>query len=100
MGLNEMIAPGALVIGSPLLAGTLFGCQAVCGLLTGSLVSSVQLAISMSNSGGAWDNCKKYIKSGLSEDADLCFVKGPKDTQKSKETHDAAVQGDTVGDPF
>merc|ERR1719162_2706480 len=51
--LREMVGPGALVIGSPLLAGTLFGVQAVFGLLTGSLVSSVQLAISMSNSGGA-----------------------------------------------
>merc|ERR1712078_793776 len=98
--LKEMIAPGALVIGAPLIAGTFFGVQAVFGILTGSLVSSVQLAISMSNSGGAWDNCKKYIKSGLSEDPDLCFVKGPKDTKKSKEAHDAAVQGDTVGDPF
>merc|ERR1719171_2020679 len=88
--LKEMVAPGALVIFSPLLAGTLFGVQAVFGILTGSLVSSVQLAISMSNSGGAWDNCKKYIKSGLSEDPDLCFVKGPKDTKKSKEAHDAA----------
>jgi len=98
--LKEMIAPGALVIGAPLIAGTFFGVQAVFGILTGSLVSSVQLAISMSNSGGAWDNCKKYIKSGLAEDPDICFVKGVSETQKSKEAHDAAVQGDTVGDPF
>merc|ERR1711968_154306 len=87
-------------IGSPLVAGTLFGTNAVCGILTGSLVSSVNLAISMSNSGGAWDNCKKYIKSGLAEDKDICFVKGVSETPKSKEAHDAAVQGDTVGDPF
>jgi len=53
--LYEMIAPGALVIGSPLIMGSFFGVKAVFGLLTGSLVSSVQLAISISNSGGAWD---------------------------------------------
>merc|ERR1719491_2276503 len=104
--LREMIAPGALVIGSPLLAGTFFGVQAVFGLLTGSLVSSVQLAISMSNSGGAWDNCKKYIKNGFSEDPELRYTKNPKTDEeraaagKAREAHDAAVQGDTVGDPF
>jgi inorganic pyrophosphatase len=104
--LMEMIAPGALVIFSPLIAGTFFGVQAVFGLLTGSLVSSVQLAISMSNSGGAWDNCKKYVKGCFSPDHELCYDKKPKtkeraDAQKvAKEVHDAAVQGDTVGDPF
>merc|ERR1712151_1005585 len=104
--LKEMIAPGALVIGSPLLAGTLFGVQAVFGLLTGSLVSSVQLAISMSNSGGAWDNCKKYVKGGFSKDPELCYDKKAKTEEeraaagKAREAHDAAVQGDTVGDPF
>merc|ERR1712217_558063 len=75
--LKEMIAPGALVIGSPLVAGTFFGVQAVFGILTGSLVSSVQLAISMSNSGGAWDNCKKYIKGGMSSDPQLCSKQEP-----------------------
>jgi len=104
--LIEMIAPGALVIFSPLVAGTVFGVQAVFGLLTGSLVSSVQLAISMSNSGGAWDNCKKYVKGCFSPDHELCYDKKPQskeraDAQKvAKEVHDAAVQGDTVGDPF
>jgi H(+)-translocating pyrophosphatase len=100
--LVEMVAPGALVIGSPLIMGTLFGVQAVFGLLTGSLVSSVQLAVSMSNSGGAWDNCKKYIKGGFSEDPQLCFKKGNtgNDAKVASAAHDAAVQGDTVGDPF
>merc|ERR1711904_64686 len=104
--LLEMIAPGALVIFSPLVAGTFFGVQAVFGLLTGSLVSSVQLAISMSNSGGAWDNCKKYIKNGLSDDEQLMYTKNPTTKQEIennatyKDAHDAAVQGDTVGDPF
>lgn len=104
--LREMVAPSALVIGTPLIAGTFFGVQAVFGILTGSLVSSVQLAISMSNSGGAWDNCKKYIKCGFSEDPELRFVKKPVTEEEircapvAKEAHDAAVQGDTVGDPF
>merc|ERR1711959_455481 len=104
--LSEMIAPGALVIFSPLAAGTFFGIQAVFGLLTGSLVSSVQLAISMSNSGGAWDNCKKYVKGCFSPDHELCYDKKPKTEERAKaqkvakEVHDAAVQGDTVGDPF
>merc|ERR1719183_1947518 len=101
--LTEMVAPGALVIGSPLLAGTLFGVQAVFGLLTGSLVSSVQLALSMSNSGGAWDNCKKYVKGGFSSDPELCYDKKGKDTpaqRVAKEGKDTPAQGDTVGDPF
>jgi len=104
--LREMVAPGALVIGSPLVAGTVFGVQAVFGLLTGSLVSSVQLAISMSNSGGAWDNCKKFIKGGFSADPELRYVKKPQTEEekraapKARDAHDAAVQGDTVGDPF
>jgi len=104
--LREMVGPGALVICSPLIAGTFFGVQAVFGLLTGSLVSAVQLAISMSNSGGAWDNCKKYIKGCYSEDPELRFMKQPRTEQdrvsaaRAREVHDAAVQGDTVGDPF
>ena len=57
-----MIAPGALVLGSPLLAGFLFGPKAVAGVLGGAIVSGVQVAISASNTGGAWDNTKKYIK--------------------------------------
>jgi len=57
-----MIAPGALVILSPLVAGLLFGPAAVEGLLAGAIVSGVQVAISASNTGGAWDNCKKEIE--------------------------------------
>merc|ERR1712194_108786 len=88
--LKEMLAPGALVILSPLIAGIGFGKNACAGLLSGALVSSVQLAISMSNSGGAWDNSKKYISAGgLGKD----FVKG-------SETHKNSVTGDTVGDPL
>merc|ERR1719245_1282462 len=88
--LLEMIAPGALVILSPLVAGTGFGKNACAGLLSGALVSSVQLAISMSNTGGAWDNSKKFISAGgLGKD----YVKG-------SEAHKNSVTGDTVGDPL
>lgn len=88
--LREMIAPGALVMLAPLIAGTFFGVNAVFGLLTGALLSGVQLAISMSNTGGAWDNAKKYIESG--KDRSL--------GGKGSEIHKAAVVGDTVGDPL
>jgi inorganic pyrophosphatase len=88
--LREMIAPGALVIFSPMVAGLGFGKNACAGLLSGALVSSVQLAISMSNTGGAWDNSKKYISAGgLGAD----FRKG-------SEAHKNSVTGDTVGDPL
>lgn len=90
-----MIAPGALVLLSPLLVGTFFGVYAVYGLLTGSLLSSVQLAISMSNTGGAWDNCKKLIKSNGAES-----VVGAKGSKTFDDAHKASVIGDTVGDPL
>ena len=57
-----MIAPGALVILTPVVVGTLFGTRTLSGLLAGSLVSGVQMAVSMSNTGGAWDNAKKYVE--------------------------------------
>jgi inorganic pyrophosphatase len=88
--LREMLAPGALVILSPLVAGFGFGKNATAGLLSGALVSSVQLAISMSNTGGAWDNSKKYISAGgLGEEY-----------KKGSEAHKNSVTGDTVGDPL
>lgn len=88
--LNEMMAPGALVMLAPLIAGIFFGVHAVYGLLTGALLSGVQLAISMSNTGGAWDNAKKYIESNVD----------PSLGGKGSEIHKAAVVGDTVGDPL
>jgi H(+)-translocating pyrophosphatase len=88
--LREMLAPGALVILSPLVAGLGFGKNCCAGLLSGALVSSVQLAISMSNSGGAWDNAKKYISAGHLG----------KQFQKGSEAHKNSVTGDTVGDPL
>merc|ERR1712029_441990 len=88
--LKEMILPGALVIFSPLVAGLGFGKNTCAGLLSGALVSSVQLAISMSNTGGAWDNSKKYISAG---------GLGP-EFRKGSEAHKNSVTGDTVGDPL
>ncbi len=85
--LKQMIAPGVLVLGSPLVVGYLFGTQALAGMLAGSLVSGVVMALSASNSGGAWDNAKKYIETG-------------KLGGKGSDAHKAAVVGDTVGDPF
>merc|ERR1711990_698707 len=65
--LRMMVAPGVLVLGSPLLAGFLFGPGAVAGLLAGSIVSGVQVAISASNTGGAWDNCKKRCEANKAD---------------------------------
>jgi inorganic pyrophosphatase len=91
--LREMIAPGMLVMFSPLVTGVFFGVEAVCGLLVGSLVSAVQLAISQSNSGGAWDNAKKFVES------DQLIIDGVTYGKKT-DVHKAAVVGDTVGDPL
>lgn len=88
--LREMIAPGALVILAPLVTGVLFGKNCTAGILSGIIVSGVQLAISMSNTGGAWDNAKKYIESG---------GLGP-NYAKGSNAHKNAVTGDTVGDPL
>ncbi|MCG9875221.1 MAG: sodium-translocating pyrophosphatase [Leptospiraceae bacterium] len=83
--LREMIAPGVLVLASPIVMGYLFGVKSLAGMLAGALVSGVVLAISSANSGGAWDNAKKYIE---------------KIGKKGSDQHKAAVVGDTVGDPF
>ena len=85
--LREMIAPGVLIMGTPLVTGYLFGVEAVAGILVGSLVAGGVLAIASSNSGGAWDNAKKYIEAGHHGG-------------KGSDEHVAAVVGDTVGDPL
>ncbi|CAD8123197.1 unnamed protein product [Paramecium sonneborni] len=92
--LKEMIPPGLLVIVTPTAVGLLFGPQAVAGLLPGALVSGVQMAISASNTGGAWDNAKKYIEAGFYKN-EAGEVK-----KKGSDEHKAAVIGDTVGDPL
>ncbi len=85
--IRRMVGPGVLVIATPLVVGVLFGVQALAGVLAGSLVCGVVMALSASNSGGAWDNAKKYIESGAHGG-------------KGSDAHKAAVVGDTVGDPF
>ena len=92
--LKEMIMPGLLVMLTPLFFGILFHPVLVAGILPGALISGVQLAISMSNTGGAWDNCKKLIESGRYTNKEH-VKKG-----KGSEEHKASVIGDTVGDPL
>ncbi|GAA0076704.1 sodium-translocating pyrophosphatase [Clostridium sp. CTA-5] len=85
--LKEMILPGILAIAVPLLVGMLLGTEALAGLIGGGVITGVMLAIMMSNAGGAWDNAKKYIETGVNGG-------------KGSEAHKAGVVGDTVGDPF
>ena len=122
--LREMVPPAALVILAPIVTGTFFGVRAVTGLLAGGLASGVQLAISASNTGGAWDNAKKFVEKGglyidvpKRERAHSDPVEGPYTgaivrnvdgspqmvsirQRKGSECHKAAVVGDTVGDPL
>jgi inorganic pyrophosphatase len=97
-----MIAPGVLVIGSPFVVGVLFGVEGVSGLLAGSIVSGVQIAFSFSNTGGAWDNAKKYIEAGVhhSKEVHGDEIDGKYTFVKHSDAHKAAVVGDTVGDPL
>ena len=87
--LNEMILPGMTAIIAPVAIGFTLGPAALGGALAGALITGVTLALFMANSGGAWDNAKKYIEQGVIEGE-----------SKGGSTHSAAVIGDTVGDPF
>lgn len=125
--LAKMILPGVLVLGTPLVSGFLFGPDAVAGLIAGIIVSGVQVAISASNTGGAWDNCKKEVEKHRSAWKAKCkaetgkslddvreeynamadgdektqlYNKWIKKADALKEKHVAAVVGDTVGDPL
>jgi len=91
--LREMVAPAVLVMSTPLLFGIFLGVDAVAGLLAGAISSSIQMAISASNTGGAWDNAKKYVEKGA-------LVIDGVVQRKGSEIHKAAVVGDTVGDPL
>ncbi|HPB67914.1 MAG TPA: sodium-translocating pyrophosphatase, partial [Candidatus Omnitrophota bacterium] len=84
---KEMVLPSLLAIVAPVLTGILIGLEAEMGLLAGATVTGFVLAVMMANSGGAWDNAKKYIEEG--------YHGG-----KGSQAHKAAVVGDTVGDPF
>ncbi|MBX3054497.1 MAG: sodium-translocating pyrophosphatase [Caldilineaceae bacterium] len=85
--LREMVVPGALAVVVPLLVGFVLGKEAVAGMLIGAISSGFVLAVMMANAGGAWDNAKKWIETGV--------LGG-----KGSDAHKAAVVGDTVGDPF
>ncbi|MCB9498796.1 MAG: sodium-translocating pyrophosphatase [Bacillales bacterium] len=85
--LKEMVFPGIIAICSPIVMGLIFGAEGLGGLLVGGLASAIMLAVFMANSGGAWDNAKKYIEEGNMED-------------ETGEIHKATITGDTVGDPL
>ena len=87
--LREMVGPGVVAIVAPVAVGLALGSEALGGLLAGSLVTGVLMALFMANAGGAWDNAKKAIEQGHIEGA-----------KKGDEAHEAAVIGDTIGDPF
>ncbi len=85
--LREMVLPGALAVAAPLAMGFLLGAEALAGMLIGAIASGFMLAVMMANSGGAWDNAKKWIETGQFGG-------------KGSLAHKASVVGDTVGDPF
>ena len=87
--LREMVAPGLVAVLAPLFVGALLGFEALGGLLAGATASGVLMALFMANAGGAWDNAKKAIEQG--------HIKGQK---KGDASHEAAIIGDTIGDPF
>jgi len=87
--LKEMVMPGVVAVSAPVIVGYVLGAEALGGLLAGSLVTGVLMALFMANAGGAWDNAKKAIEQGHIEGA-----------KKGDATHDAAIIGDTIGDPF
>jgi K(+)-stimulated pyrophosphate-energized sodium pump len=92
--LRQMVLPGLVAVGTPIVVGILLGYEAVAGLLMVGTIAGVLLATVLNNGGGAWDNAKKYIEAGHLKDADGNVL------GKKTAAHAAAVVGDTVGDPF
>merc|ERR1712178_316632 len=91
--MGEMIIPGLLSIASPLFVGYLLGPEALGGMLVGGITCGFMLAVYMANSGGAWDNAKKWVEAGEFKYEGVVVKKGTP-------IHAAVVSGDTIGDPF
>ena len=90
--LKEMILPGLITIITPIIIGILFGAEPLGGYMAGVCVSGVMWAIFQNNAGGAWDNAKKSFEAGVMINGEM--------THKGSDAHEAAITGDTVGDPF
>ncbi len=92
--LRQMVLPGILVVGTPVIIGMILGPEAAAGLLMVATIGGIMMALVMNNGGGAWDNAKKFIEAGYLKDEDGNVL------GKKTPAHAASVVGDTVGDPF